>query len=99
MALYIAFDLLDLDGSELRDLLPGNAGAAAETERVFPHVFSTPEILGPFSHSPFFWSVSEVSQPSPCLRKATFAARIARHSRADMSRAAVATISPPEDPA
>jgi hypothetical protein len=102
MALYIAFDLLDLDGSELRDLLPGSAGgAAAETERVFPHVFSTPEILGSFSHSPFSWTVSEVSQPSPGFRMATFvaAARIARRSRADMSRATVATIPPPEDPA
>ncbi len=40
MGVYIAFDVLDLDRSELRDSLPGNAIAAepaqAETDRVLP---------------------------------------------------------------
>ncbi len=101
MALYIAFDLLDLDGSVLRDPLFGNAiAAAAETERVFPHVLSIPEILGSFLHSPVFRSVSEVSRPAPYVRMATFGAWLAHlRPRADMKTEAVATIPPPEDPA
>ena len=100
MALHVAFDLLDLDGSELRDLLPGSAGATtAETERVFPYVFSTPEIVGSFSHSRVFWSVSTVAQPSPCSRVAPLAARLARRSLSYVSREAAAVLPPPEDPA
>jgi hypothetical protein len=100
MVLYTAFDLLDLDGSGLRRLLPGSAGvAAAVTERVFPHVYSTPEILGAFAQSPFRWSVSAVSQPSPCSRATTFTARQAHRSLAYASREVAATLPPPEDPA
>ncbi len=79
MALYIAFDLLDLDGSEPADSPPGNVMAAAtETERLIPQDVLIPEILGPFSHAPVFRSVSEVSQLSPCLRVATCGARFSR---------------------
>lgn len=101
MALYIAFDLLDLDGSELRDPRPNNAiAAAAETERVFPRVSAIPEILGSSSHSPVFRSVSEVSQPSPCLHSASFGARLAHlRRRAYLKCEAAAMIPSPDDPA
>jgi hypothetical protein len=104
MAVYIAFDLLDLDGSELRDPLPSNAIAAesapAETERVFPQRLSTPDALGSFSHSLAFRSAPEVSRPSPSLRIAAFTARLAHlRPRAYMSREAISTITPPDDPA
>jgi hypothetical protein len=67
MALYVAFDLLDLDGSEPADSLPGNVMAAAtETERVVPQDVLIPEILGPFSHSPVDPSQKSPSSPLAC---------------------------------
>jgi hypothetical protein len=78
MALHIAFDLLDLDGMELTDFLPGNVKAVAETERVVRQDVLIPEILGPFSHSPVSRFVLEVSTLSPCLRVATCGARFSR---------------------
>jgi len=44
MGVYIAFDVLDLDGSDLRDLGPGTAIAAespsAETDRLLPQILT-----------------------------------------------------------
>lgn len=94
-------DLLALDGSAPTDSPPGNVMAAtAETERIVPQVVLVPEILGPFSYSLVFRSVSEVSQLSPCLRVATCGARFSRlRPRVYMSRDAALTIPPPDNPA
>lgn len=82
MGVYIAFDVLDLDGSDLRDPLPGNAIAAepvgAEAERFLSQDLATPDaskpvfvpvVLASASESPRLTSGSSLSPVAPRLER------------------------------
>lgn len=82
MGVYIGFDVLDLDGSDLRDSLPGNAmvaeAAGSEAERFLTQDLSTPEasnpvflpqVLSSVSESPRLTSGSSLSTVAPQLER------------------------------
>lgn len=103
MAAYIAFDLLDLDGSNLRDPLPSSAiaaeSASAETQRVLPRLRSIPDAPVSSPQPLTIRSAPEASPPSLYLR-AVCTARLAQlRPPAYASRETASVITPSDDPA
>lgn len=104
VGLYIAFEVLDLDGSELSSRLFGTAVAAeparAETERLLHQAPGTREIPGLLVLSVTLPPVSESSQVAPRRVLATLAALWGCIlPRAHLSREASSTDSQLNDPA
>jgi hypothetical protein len=102
MGAYVAFDLLDLDGSSLRGAISdgviavGEAGA--ETERICPQPPSPAEVSGVAVLSLVLPS-AEVHHPALSLRPLTCTARLARfRPRTQVARKASRSPSP-TDPA
>lgn len=77
MGVYVAFDILDLDGSTSRDLGPGTAIAAepafVEAERLLHQASATPETPRPIYLSPNSGLVPESPSVSPKATAVTFA--------------------------
>jgi len=101
---YVAFDILDLDGSDLREPLPGNAIAAepvgAEAERFQSQALSTPEP----SHLAFLplnlSSTSDSPRVSPGVPLSTIALRLGHlRPRASLHRETISSTSTAGDPA
>lgn len=104
MGSYVAFDVLDLDGSDLPNRLFGNAiaeeASQAETERLLHPAPSTPEAPGPTSLLLALRSVPESPQLIPCTTSATCVARFGQiRPRAHVSRATPSATPSTEDPA
>jgi hypothetical protein len=104
MGVYIAFDVLDLDGSQMRDSFAGNAIAAeperVETDRLLHHAHSIPEALGPIYLSPDLRFISESPQVSPSTTAVPVAAWLtAARPRADLHQDTSSGSSPTDDPA
>jgi hypothetical protein len=105
MTSYIAFDILDLDGSGQRDTFAGSVitteTASSETERVLPHFPANPEALNLVPLSLGLRSVPDIPQLFTRLRPATFGPRLTRlRPRARVAREASSSIIPPSaDPA
>ena len=104
MGVYIAFDILDLDGSELRDPLPGDAMAAepvgGEAERLLAQNLSTPEVSYPAFLALVLPSVSESPRATSRTTLSTTALRLDRiFPRVFLRRETAATTSTADDPA
>jgi hypothetical protein len=104
MSVYIAFDILDLDGSQMRDSFSGNAVAAeperVETDRFLHHALVIPEAPGPIHLSPDLRFVSESPQISPGTIGGPVAPRrAAARPRADLRQETSSKNSPTNDPA
>ena len=104
MGVYIAFDILDLDGSELRNPLPGDTLAAeparGETERLLPQAPPTPEPLGLLPPSLTLRAVTEHPQNSSRAVPAPSAPRLDRiRPRSHLQQAVSSTRSSTSDPA
>ncbi len=104
LGVYIAFDVLDLDGSQLRDPLQGNAIAAestqAETDRLLRYAPLTPETPGPIHLSPDFRFASESPQVSPGTTAVAFAPWLAAvRPRANLRQETSSASSPTDDSA
>jgi len=82
MGVYIGFDVLDLDGSDLRDPLPGNAivaeAAGSEAERFLTQDLSTSEASNPVFLPLVLSSVSESPRVTSGTILSTIALRLER---------------------
>jgi hypothetical protein len=104
MGVYIAFEMLDLDGSSLRQAWAGSAVAAeaagGETDRFLPPTVTPP-------HTPVLgWTVEPVGLepesgalrgPAPMPRLGTWRSRLL--PRTNLARETSSTTSPSADPA
>ena len=104
MGAYVAFDILDLDGSQLRDPLPSNT-LAAESEHLeagrFPHhAPGAPEALGPIDFSLYHRSLVEPLRGSLRTTAGPMTIRrAATRARADLRHDTSPKSSPSNDPA
>lgn len=104
MGAYMAFDVLDLDGSNLRNPGPGSAIAAepgpAEGERLLPQRLATLEAQGLAILPLKLRLTAEPPPPVPCAPlDAAVARRAPNHSRARLHRETSAATPPIGDPA
>jgi hypothetical protein len=104
MGVYIAFDVLDLDGSNMRGVGPGTAFAAespsAEADRLLPQRPVSPATQGVLPLRPDFRIIAERLRPRPHdSRDAAHARPGAMRPRAHLARVASPANSPTGDPA
>ncbi len=104
MGAYIAFDVLDLDGSQMHDSFSGKAVAAeperVETDRFLHHAPAIPDAPEPISLSRDLRFISGSPQLSPGTTAGPVAPRrAAARPRADLRQDTSSRNSPTNDPA